>query len=103
MNDVTAPDACTTMQDIRTAIDALDREIVALLALRMRYIEAAARVKTSRGAVRDEARKADVIAKACAAAEANGLSRAHVAAIYELLVERSIAHEFEVFDRAEAS
>ncbi len=103
MNDVPAPDACTTMQDVRTAIDALDREIVALLALRMRYIEAAARVKTSRGAVRDEARKADVIAKACAAAEANGLSAAHVAAIYELLVERSIAHEFEVFDRAEAS
>ena len=103
MNDVPAPDACITMRDVRTAIDALDREIVALLALRMRYIEAAARVKTARGAVRDEARKAEVIAKACAAAEANGLSPAHVAAIYELLVERSIAHEFEVFDRAEAS
>lgn len=102
MTDIVAPDACTTMPEIRTAIDALDREIVALLARRMRYIEAAARVKTSRGAVRDEDRKADVIAKACAAAETHGLSREHVAAIYELLVERSIAHEFRIFDSIEA-
>jgi len=92
------PEACTSMTEIRAGIDALDREIVALLAARMRYIEAAARVKTARVAVRDEARKADVIAKACAAADAHGLSRAHVAAIYELLVERSIAHEFVKFD-----
>src|SRR5690606_33369358 len=100
MTDIADPDACTTMPEIRTAIDALDRDIVALLARRMRYIEAAARVKTSRGAVRDEARKADVIANACDAAEAHGLSRQHVAAIYELLVERSIAYEFRVFDGA---
>ncbi|WP_374592740.1 chorismate mutase [Sphingosinicella sp.] len=102
MTDIVAPDACTTMPEIRTAIDALDREIVALLARRMRYIEAAARVKSAREAVRDEDRKADVIAKACAAAEAHDLSREHVAAIYELLVERSIAHEFRVFDSIEA-
>jgi isochorismate pyruvate lyase len=102
MTDIVAPDACTTMAEIRTAIDALDREIVALLARRMRYIEAAARVKSTRDAVRDEDRKADVIAKACDAAEAHDLSREHVAAIYELLVERSIAHEFRVFDSIEA-
>jgi len=101
MTDITAPDDCTTMTEIRAAIDALDREIVALLARRMRYIEAAARVKTARGAVRDEARKAEVIAKACDAGEAHGLPREHVAAIYELLVERSIAHEFRVFDGIE--
>lgn len=102
MTDIVPPNACTTMSEIRTAIDALDREIVALLAKRMRYIEAAARVKSAREAVRDEDRKADVIAKACDAADAHGLSREHVAAIYELLVERSIAHEFRVFDSIEA-
>jgi len=102
MTDIVPPDACTTMPEIRAAIDALDRDIVALLATRMRYIEAAARVKTMRDAVRDEARKADVIAKACNAADGHGLSREHVAAIYELLVERSIAHEFRVFDTIEA-
>ncbi|BBE34864.1 chorismate mutase [Sphingosinicella microcystinivorans] len=102
MTDIVPPNACTTMSEIRTAIDALDREIVALLAKRMRYIDAAARVKSAREAVRDEDRKADVIAKACDAADAHGLSREHVAAIYELLVERSIAHEFRVFDSIEA-
>lgn len=100
MTDRPHPALCTTMPKIRAAIDALDLDIVALLAERMRYIEAAARVKTARSAVRDESRKADVIAKACAAADRHDLSREHVAAIYELLVERSISHEFEVFDRS---
>lgn len=98
-----APAACTTMAEIRAAIDGLDQQLVALLAERMRYIEAAARVKTERAHVRDEARKADVIAKACAAARRQGLSEAHVAALYELLVERSIAHEFDVFDQLSAA
>ena len=99
MNEPVAPDLCTTMPEIRAGIDALDRRIVTLLARRMRYIEAAARVKRDRGTVRDEARKADVIAKACATAKAEGLDEALVADLYELLVERSIAHEFERFDR----
>ncbi|MEM8826896.1 MAG: chorismate mutase [Pseudomonadota bacterium] len=86
------------MADIREGIDDLDRRIVALLAERMRYIEAAARVKTDRDAVRDEWRKADVIGKARAAARANGLDDMLVADLYELLVERSIAHEFVKFD-----
>ncbi len=93
-----APRFCDSMEDIRNGIDELDRHIVALLAERMRYIEAAARVKGERSAVRDEARKADVIAKACTAARANDLSPSLVADLYELLVERSIAHEFVKFD-----
>ncbi|MEO0499634.1 MAG: chorismate mutase [Pseudomonadota bacterium] len=93
-----APEDCASMADIREGIDDLDRRIVALLAERMRYIEAAARVKTDRDAVRDEWRKADVIGKARAAARANGLDDMLVADLYELLVERSIAHEFVKFD-----
>lgn len=90
------------MAEIRAGIDALDRRIVALLATRMRYIEAAARVKSDRASVRDESRKAEVIARACAAADAEGLDASLVAALYELLVERSIAHEFVKFDQRKA-
>lgn len=89
---------CTTMAEVRAAIDALDRRIVTLLADRLRYIEAAARIKPERGLVRDEWRKADVIAKARATAAEKGFPESLAAAVYEILVEGSIAYEFERFD-----
>lgn len=91
-------DRTTTMAEVRAAIDALDARIVALFAERMRYIEAAARIKPERGQVRDEWRKADVIAKVKAAAEARAFPPMLAAAVYEVLVEGSIAHEFVAFD-----
>jgi isochorismate pyruvate lyase len=62
-------------------------------------MEAAARIKPGREAVRDEARKADVLAKVDAAADEAGLDRDLVASLYEQLIEASIAYEFEEFDR----
>ena len=52
------------MKEVRAGVDALDRELVALLAQRFAYMDAAARIKPERGHVRDEARKAAVIANA---------------------------------------
>ncbi len=89
---------CTDMSEVRIAIDALDVQIVKLLAKRMRYIEAAARIKPDRDMVRDEARKAEVIANARAAAAEAGFPDALAAALFETLVEGSIAHEFKAFD-----
>jgi isochorismate pyruvate lyase len=103
MTEIVKPANCRTMPEIREGIDELDRRIVALLAERMRYIEAAARVKETRGTVRDEWRKADVIDKAKAAARSAKLDERVVADVYEILVERSIAHEFVVFDRLEGA
>jgi isochorismate pyruvate lyase len=91
-------DHCTSMAEVRAAIDDCDRRIVTLLAARMRYIEAAARIKQDRDAVRDEARKAEVIDHAAAVAAEAGFPPALVRAIYDLLVEGSIAHEFATFD-----
>ena len=93
------PDDCTTMTEVRAGVDALDRELVALLARRFGYMRAAARIKPSRDAVRDEARKAQVIAAAVAAAEAHGIPGNVVADIWERLVEGSIAYEFAEWDR----
>ena len=101
MTEIVNPADCRTMPELRAGIDELDRRIVALLAERMRYIEAAARVKETRGTVRDEWRKADVIEKAQATARSEKLDDGLVADLYELLVERSIAHEFVVFDALE--
>ncbi len=96
------PEDCQTMIDVREGVDALDRELVALLATRFGYMRAAARIKPSRDAVRDEARKASVIAAAVAEAEAAGIPGDVVADIWERLVEGSIAYEFGEWDRTRA-
>ena len=98
MSPLAGPD-CTTMAEVRAGVDQVDRELVALLARRFAYMDAAARIKTKRDAVRDEARKAEVIANVRAQARAAGLPEAPLAALWDRLVEASIAYEFEAFDR----
>ncbi len=93
------PEACQTMAEVRAGVDALDRELVALLARRFGYMNAAARIKPSREAVRDEGRKARVIANAAAAAAEAGLPAGLAEALWESLVEASIAHELGEWDR----
>ncbi len=90
---------CTNMAEVRAGVDQVDRELVALLARRFAYMDAAARIKPARDAVRDEARKAQVIANVRAHARAAGLPEEPLAAIWDRLVEASIAYEFEAFDR----
>lgn len=90
---------CTTMTEVRAGVDALDLELVALLARRFAYMDAAARIKPERGAVRDEGRKAAVIANARAEAERLGLPGEVIADLWEQLVEASIAYELASFDR----
>ena len=98
MSSISDPADCTTMTDVRTGVDDVDRQIVALLARRFGYMDAAARIKPTRDAVRDEWRKADVKAKVDAAATALGVDRKLVARLYEDLIETSIAHELARWD-----
>lgn len=92
------PDSCRSMDEVRAGVDALDAELVALLARRFGYMRAAARIKPDRSQVRDEARKAEVIANARAHAEALGLPGDIVAQLWDRLVEASIAYELEHWD-----
>jgi isochorismate pyruvate lyase len=98
MSDILAPADCTTMTEVREGVDAVDRDLVALLARRFGYMDAAARIKPEREAVRDEWRKADVKAKVDAAAAAAGIDRALIDRLYEDLIETSIAHELMRWD-----
>lgn len=95
---LTEPADCRTMTEVRAGVDALDRKIVVLLGKRMRFVEAAARIKAQRELVRDEARKAEVIANAAALARTVGVPDDLIRDLYETLVERSIAYEAERFD-----
>jgi isochorismate pyruvate lyase len=92
------PALCRSMEEVRSGVDRVDEALVALLAERFRYMDAAARIKPDRGAVRDEWRKADVLAKVGASAERQGAPAERIVALYEALVESSIAYELERFD-----
>ncbi|RZJ89938.1 MAG: chorismate mutase [Brevundimonas sp.] len=93
------PADCTAMTEVRQGVDALDRALVALLAERQRYMDAAARIKPDRDAVHDDARIEDVVAKVLASAEQHGLSPAIAEPVWRTLVDRCIAYEFGVYDR----
>jgi len=86
------------MAQVREGIDTLDREIVALLGRRMRYIEAAARIKDDRDKVLDEWRVEDVASKVRAEAVKVDFPPQLADRVYRTLMTGSIEHEFERFD-----
>ena len=98
MTHILDPQDCTTMTEVRAGVDDVDRQVVALLKRRFGYMDAAARIKPDRSAVRDEWRKNDVLSKVDAAAAEAGIDRSLVARLYEELIECSIAHELIQFD-----
>ena len=96
---IKAPENCDSMDELRLAIDALDQKLVTLLARRQTYVERAAELKSGREQVRDPARIEDVVRKVIAAAKVAGLDPAIAEPVWRMLIEASIAHEYEAFDR----
>ena len=97
-----APENCNDMADVRRGVDATDQQIMDLLERRFGYMRAAARIKQERNAVRDEGRKAVVISAVKERAEAAHLPAEEIAAIWDRLVETSIAYELREWDNLRA-
>ncbi len=93
-----APEACQSMTDVRAGVDEIDRLLVALIARRQGYMDAAARIKQTRAAVRDEARIQQVLDNVRAEAEGAGLSWAIAEPVWRTMMEACIAYEFEKWD-----
>lgn len=92
------PEQCNSMKEVRRGVDALDEQIVIMLAKRFRFMNAAARIKEERHLVRDEERKAAVIEHARTVAANEGAPADVIAALYDTLIEASIKFELERFD-----
>lgn len=92
------PARCRSMAEVRLGVDRVDEEIVRLLGRRFRFMDAAARIKPDREAVRDEGRKAQVLANVARLAREQDVPPGAAAELYERLVEASIAYEFGRFD-----
>ncbi len=92
------PEECSSMAEVRAGVDEVDAALVRLLDRRFGYMAAAAGIKGERGMVRDEARKAQVIANVSRLASEAGLPAGLAPALWEMLVETSIAYELALFD-----
>ncbi|WP_295491196.1 chorismate mutase [Sphingorhabdus sp. EL138] len=92
------PAKCNDMSEVRAGVDSVDAQLVELLAVRFAYMDAAARIKTERNAVRDEARKLQVLKNVHDAANGSDIPVELVADLWERLVEASIAYELDKWD-----
>lgn len=90
---------CETMTEVRLGVDALDRELVAIIVRRQAYMEAAARIKTDRAAVYDAVRIEDVVSKVKAEAVKQGLSVDIAEPVWREMIKQSIAYEFKAWDK----
>ena len=90
---------CTTMQDVRREVDALDDVLVPLLVERVGYMTQAARIKQGAEQVRDEARIEAIVARVRERAVQEGGEADVVEAIYRSMMEAYIAFEHREFAR----
>ena len=90
---------CTTMQDVRREVNALDDVLVPLLVERVGYMTQAARIKQGVEQVRDEARIEAIVARVRERAQAEGGDADVMEAIYRSLMEACSAYEHREFAR----
>ncbi len=92
------PHQCAGMEDIRTEIDALDREVIKLLGLRFNYVQAAARFKTSATSVRAPERFEAMLKQRRVWAKKEGLSPDAIEKMYRDLVDHFIEEEMKQWE-----
>jgi isochorismate pyruvate lyase len=93
MPDPEAIVECASLEEVRSHIDAIDRQIVALLARRGAYVEQVMRFKRDEADVRAPARVEQVVANVRRLAADEGADPDLVEAIYRTMIGRFIDGE----------
>ncbi|MFN3075581.1 MAG: chorismate mutase [Alphaproteobacteria bacterium] len=88
---------CNTLEDVRSHIDVIDSEIVALLARRSHFVREAARLKRDRSEIVVPARIEQIIAKVRREAVSLNVDPDLMERIYKNIIEAFIWHEGEVW------
>lgn len=86
------PENCASIEDVRENIDALDREIVALIGRRAQYVTVAARFKTGEESVRARTPEGMLDARR-RWAEEEGLDPEVVENVYRTLIDHFVQRE----------
>lgn len=87
------PEQCTNIAEIRSEIDSLDQQIIALLGQRFAYVKAAAQFKTDEAGVRAPERFQSMLQQRRIWAEAAGLDPDAIETMYRDLVNYFIEAE----------
>lgn len=99
MKQESSPQATAALSDLRRQIDALDEELVALLAKRQRCVERVIEVKRSaKLPARIPERIDEVLARVRALAQAKKLEPDLAVALWREMIERFIAYEEKALD-----
>jgi isochorismate pyruvate lyase len=102
--NIIPPEYCAGIDEVRAGMDAVDREIVALIGRRVEYVRAAAKFKTTSGSVADPERMAAVLRTRREWAEASGLDGDVIEGLYRELVRYCVSEEhkrWEAINRTE--
>lgn len=97
--EIKTPDACNSIEEVRKAIDHIDREIIAGLALRYQYVLAAARFKTDHDDVRADKRASELIEQRKLLAREEGIDSSLIERIYTELIRFFIAEELKMWEK----
>lgn len=97
------PENCTGMDDIRIEIDKMDRDIIAILGKRFKYVQAAARFKTSQTDVRAPERFKSMLVQRRDWASCEGLSPDAIEKMYRDLVNHFINEEMSKWQSESSS
>lgn len=89
------PENCAGMEDVREAIDILDREIVRMIGQRARYIEEAAKFKTDEASVRAPERQRAMLEERRRWAEEESLNPEVIEKIYRDLISYFVNRELD--------
>ncbi|HEY0129629.1 MAG TPA: chorismate mutase [Rubrobacteraceae bacterium] len=89
------PEACESLEDVRGAIDGLDREVLRLLGSRARYVATAARFKTDPKGVRAPERQRAMLARRRDWAGEEGLDPDLVEELYGRIVSHFVGREMD--------
>lgn len=92
---------CSTLEEARSEIDTLDKEIVELIAKRNNYIKQIAHFKTSVEEVKAEERISDVISHVRAQAISLDLSPNLINDLYVRMINEMVESEISEFKNAQ--
>lgn len=87
------PEDCISIEEIRNGIDAIDNQIVKLIAKRAKYVDNAAKFKADIDSVKDEKRVARVIDSRRMLATEHGVSPELVEDIYRVMIKFFVEQE----------
>lgn len=93
------PNKCKDMNDIRTAIDEIDADIVKLISKRSEYVHEASKFKKDETAVKDSNRVAKVIESKKELATKHGASPELIGDIYKMMIDFFIKEELEEWNK----